>query len=78
MTNYKNACRFQNIDVTGLLTRMRAQITPLEIMVGNGWYKGIFGFTCTLDHYGEQTALLAELHILYEDGSKEVVATDRN
>ncbi len=77
-TNYKKRLQYQTYDVTGLLNKNEGSDHTLEIMVGNGWYKGIFGFTCTLDHYGEQTALLAELHILYEDGSKEVVATDRN
>ena len=77
-TNYKKRLQYQTYDVTELLNRNRGSDHTLEIMVGNGWYKGIFGFTCTPDHYGDRTALLAELHILYEDGSKEVVATDQD
>ena len=77
-TNYKKRLQYQTYDVTGLLNKNDDSDHTLEIMVGNGWYKGIFGFTCTPDHYGDRTALLAELHILYEDGSKEVVATDQD
>jgi alpha-L-rhamnosidase len=71
-TNYKKRLQYQTYDVTELLD----QDNVLEIMVGNGWYKGIFGFTCTPDNYGERTAVLAELHVLYEDGTKEIIGTD--
>lgn len=48
----------------------------IEITVGNGWYKGIFGFTCTPNQYGDRVALLAELHVVYEDGTREIIGTD--
>ena len=77
-TNYKKRLQYQTYDVTALLDQEVSAEHTLEIMVGNGWYKGIFGFTCTPDHYGNQTALLAELHVTYEDGSSEVIATDQS
>lgn len=75
-TNYKKRLQYQTYDVTALLSGEEQTEHTLEIMVGNGWYKGIFGFTCTPDHYGDRTAVLAELHLVYEDGSEEVVGTD--
>lgn len=75
-TNYKKRLQYQTYDVTELLNREGTGGHTLEIMVGNGWYKGIFGFTCTPDNYGDRTAVLAELHLTYEDGSEEVIATD--
>ncbi len=72
-TNYKKRLQYQTYDVTGLLNKEKH---TLEIMVGNGWYKGIFGFTCTPNHYGDRTAILAELHIIYEDDTREVIVTD--
>lgn len=75
-TNYRKRLQYQTYDVTEMLKKGHRH--TLEIMVGNGWYKGIFGFTCTPNHYGEQVAVLAELHVIYEDGSKEVIVTDRS
>lgn len=75
-TNYKKRLQYQTYDVTALLNGEGSGEHTLEIMVGNGWYKGIFGFTCTPDHYGDRTAALAELHIVYEDNTKEVIVTD--
>lgn len=75
-TNYKKRLQYQTYDVTALLNREGPGEHTLEIMVGNGWYKGIFGFTCTPDHYGDRIAVLAELHVIYEDNTKEVIVTD--
>lgn len=71
-TNYKKRLQYQTYDVTELIQ----QESVLKITVGNGWYKGIFSFTCTPNHYGDRVAVLAELHVTYEDGTKEVIATD--
>lgn len=77
-TNYKKRLQYQTYDVTDLLAggSKTSEKNTIGITVGNGWYKGIFGFTCTPDHYGDRVALLAELHITYEDGTKDVIATD--
>lgn len=77
-TNYKKRLQYQTYDVTDLLAGENGNCKEniIEIMAGNGWYKGIFGFTCTPDHYGDRVAVLAELHVEFEDGSKEVIVTD--
>lgn len=75
-TNYKKRLQYQTYDVTDLLNGEGPGEHTLKIMVGNGWYKGIFGFTCTPDHYGDRIAVLAELHVVYEDNTKEVIVTD--
>ncbi|OMG00844.1 alfa-L-rhamnosidase [Paenibacillus sp. FSL R7-0337] len=73
-TNYKERLQYQTYSLDGLLE----QQNKIEITVGNGWYKGIFGFTCTPNHYGDRVAAIAELHIVYTDGSKEVIVTDES
>lgn len=71
-TSYHNRLQYQIYDVTELL----AAENEIEITVGNGWYKGILGFYCQPNQYGTQVGAFAELHVEYEDGSKEVLATD--
>lgn len=71
-TSYHNRLQYQIYDVTGML----AAENEIKITVGNGWYKGILGFTCEPNRYGTQAGAFSELHVEYEDGSKEVIATD--
>ena len=71
-TSYHNRLQYQIYDVTELLDTEN----KIEITVGNGWYKGILGFYCMPDQYGTQVGAFAELHVEYEDGSKDVIATD--
>ena len=47
-------------------------------MLGAGWYKGVMGLTKARNNYGDQTAFAMELHVLYEDGEKEVICTDES
>lgn len=71
-TSYHNRLQYQIYDVTGML----AAENEIKITVGNGWYKGILGFTYEPNRYGTQAGAFSELHVEYEDGSKEVIATD--
>lgn len=71
-TSYHNRLQYQIYDVTGQLTAEN----EIAITVGNGWYKGILGFYCQPNQYGTQAGAFAELHVEYEDGSKDVIATD--
>lgn len=71
-TDYHKILQYQYYDITEELEKDNL----LELTVGNGWYKGILSFDCKPDRYGNRTAVWAELHITYEDGTREVIATD--
>lgn len=71
-TNYKKRLQYQTYKADGMLQANN----KIEITVGNGWYKGIFGFACTPNHYGDRVAALAEIHIQYADGTSEIIKTD--
>lgn len=71
-TNYKKRIQYQTYDVTNQIEKTN----QIKITVANGWYKGIFGFMNEPNHYGDRVAALMELHIWYEDGTKEVISTD--
>lgn len=73
-TNYKKRLQYQTYKVDGLLKGHN----KIEMTVGNGWYKGIFGFYCMPNHYGNRVAALAEIHITYTDGSREIISTDES
>jgi alpha-L-rhamnosidase len=72
-TSYNNRIQYQTYDVTD-------QLTPgdnaLGALLADGWFRGQLGWDSKRDHYGKRTALRAQLHIRYRDGTETVVATD--
>lgn len=50
----------------------------LEILLGKGWYMGVFGMKLQPNNYGDRMAAIAELHLEYKDGSREVIGTDES
>ncbi|NGN64711.1 family 78 glycoside hydrolase catalytic domain [Streptomyces sp. A7024] len=72
-TSYHHRLRYQVHDVTALL---RPGDNTLDVLLGNGWYRGRLGWTGRRAHYGDRLALLAQLEVTYADGSVEVSGTD--
>lgn len=73
-TDYNNWLQYVTYDITGLL---RPGENALGALLGNGWYKGRFGFIDELDElYGNRFQFLAEVRIVYEDGTVESFGTD--
>ena len=71
--DYNEAVQAQTYDVTGLL---RDGENRLEILCGNGWYKGRLGYEGAREVYGDRFAALAELRVVFADGSETVLGTD--
>lgn len=64
----------QTYDVTHLIGTDNA----LAAFLGDGWYKGRFVFDGGQENiYGDTLKLIAECHVLYEDGSEEIIKTDK-
>lgn len=72
--DYNTAIQCQTYDVTELL----AEHSTLSVLLGNGWYKGRLGFDGASAVYGDQFACIAELHIEYAGGEKDVIVTDKS
>jgi len=73
--DYNEWLQYQTYDVTSLVK----DGASIEVMLGNGWYKGRFGFVSKPDsegYYGSTWKLLAELRVLHPDGSETVIGTD--
>lgn len=48
----------------------------VELVLGDGWYKGIYGMRTEKENYGDRLACIGEIKIWYEDGTEEVILTD--
>ena len=74
--DYNLWLQYQAYDVTDML---HAGENQLEGWLGNGWYKGRFGFVDKLDKlYGDQMKLLLEMRIDMPDGTQIVIGTDES
>lgn len=73
-TSYHHRLQYQIYDITEMIR----EENEIGIMVGNGWYKGIFGFMLTPNIYGDRVGAFAEIHLEYEDGSREAICTDES
>lgn len=50
----------------------------LSVLLGKGWYMSQFGLKLTEENYGSRMAVIGELHLEYENGTEEIIATDEN
>ena len=46
------------------------------VSLGDGWFRGNFGFGHNWNPYGTRTALLFQLEVEYNNGKKEVIISD--
>jgi alpha-L-rhamnosidase len=72
-TAYEHRLRYQTYDVTEMV---RSGENVLEVLLGNGWYRGRLGFNGERALYGDRLALLAQLEVTTTDGQVHVLATD--
>jgi alpha-L-rhamnosidase len=72
-TAYDERLQYQTYDVTSLLQK---GTNALGVTLGDGWYRGYLGWGDKKGVYGERLALLLQLHVVYSDGSQEIVRTD--
>ncbi|PWV90994.1 alpha-L-rhamnosidase [Paenibacillus cellulosilyticus] len=73
---YDKWLQYQTYDITDLLT---VGDNKVEVALGNGLYKGRFGFNGGEDnYYGDRFSLLCEIVIHYTDGSTVFIGTDRS
>jgi alpha-L-rhamnosidase len=73
-TSYHHRLRYQTYDVTRLVHQGD---NTVEVLVGNGWYRGRLGWRGARAVYGKRLGLLAQLEVTTVDGSVHVLATDR-
>lgn len=74
-TDYRHRLMYSTYDLSGLI---RLGENRLEIMLGNGWYRGQLGRPSRRDLYGERLGLLASLTITFVNGETLTIKTDES
>lgn len=76
--DYRYWVQYETYDIT---EQLRKGKNTLAVMLGNGWYKGRFGYLGEGKEkgiYGDAFLLSAELWIRYADGKEETIHTDES
>lgn len=74
-TDYRKRVQMQTYDVTQLLQCGKNEIT---VQHSDGWYRGSTGAWGLKNQYGKQTKLFAQLEIIKEDKTSQIICTDES
>ena len=74
-TAYQSRIQYQVYDVTNLIAKGN---NVIGVTLGSGWYRGFIGFSGQQNFYGKDIALLAQVEIIYSDGTKEYIVSDES
>ncbi|WP_167607073.1 alpha-L-rhamnosidase [Maribellus sediminis] len=74
-TAYQKRIQYQVYDVT---EQVKTGANAIGAILGDGWYRGFFGWQGKKNHYGEKTALLMQLHLTFSDGTTETIVSDNS
>ncbi|MEW9050806.1 MAG: family 78 glycoside hydrolase catalytic domain [Neobacillus sp.] len=72
-TSYHKRLQYQTYDVT---EELQTGANAIGIMLADGWYKGNLVRENNRNIYGDNRAAFFQLHVTYDDGSEQVIATD--
>ena len=72
-TSYKHNLQYQVYDCLNFLN---VDQNDIKVIVAGGWAVGSFGFTRKNRISAKKQALLCDLHLEFEDGTKEIISSD--
>jgi alpha-L-rhamnosidase len=72
-TSYSKHLQYQTYDVTSQLTGGE---NIISVLLGSGWYMSRLAWEDAKNHYGDSGALLAQLEVIYDDGTTQTIVTD--
>lgn len=73
-TTYRKHLEYQTYDVTRIMEQ--SENHAVGCILADGWYTGKIGLMGIGHQYGEQNAMLFQLEVEYEDGTKESICSD--
>lgn len=72
--SYDSFVEYQTFDITNIIGKGNNEI---KVILGEGWYKGRFGFDGNYRNlYGNHKKLIAEIHLQFENGESKIIGTD--
>jgi alpha-L-rhamnosidase len=74
-TDYDTRVYYNTYDVTGMLA---GRENVIGAILADGWYSGYVGWNRIREHSGDKPRFRAQLHLEYEDGNREIIATGRS
>ncbi|MFC2136976.1 family 78 glycoside hydrolase catalytic domain [Bacteroidota bacterium] len=72
-TSYQKRIQYQVYDITQQLLKGQ---NAIGIILGDGWYRGYLVWQGNKNMYGDNTSLILQLKITYQDGSEEIIVSD--
>ncbi|SOE23203.1 alpha-L-rhamnosidase [Spirosomataceae bacterium TFI 002] len=78
-TDYNKRLYYQTFDITN---RLQQGENVIGAVIADGWYAGYVGYALLVrldkvrEFYGVNPSFMGQIHIEYEDGSSEIIATD--
>jgi len=73
-TDYNKRIQYRTYDVTGNLKQGQ---NAIGAVVGDGWYSGYLGWRKFRGNYGLRNSLFLQLEVEYEDGTTEIIESDK-
>lgn len=73
-TSYKKRLQYQVYDVSSAIKKGD---NAIGVTLGDGWYRG-YTYDRKKDVYGSKLALLFQLEVIYENGSRQIITSDKN
>lgn len=74
-TSYHKRLQYQVYDVSD---DIRSGKNAIGVILGDGWYRGFFGWEGKKNLYGDKTALLCQLELSFADGTTALINTDNS
>lgn len=73
-TSYQHRLRYQTFDVTD---QLQAGRNAIGAYLAEGWFRGRLAWNpLNRNIYGKETALLAQIEVVYADGSRQTIVSD--
>ena len=73
ITDYRKRVQYQTVDITDMLHHGSNE---LFFMLADGWYRGSVGAWGMKNYYGSETKLLAQIEVVFEDNTVDIITTD--
>ena len=73
-TSYKKRLQYQVYDVSSAIKKGD---NAIGVTLGDGWYRG-YTYDRKKNVYGTKLALLFQLEVIYENGDRQIITSDKN